>query len=982
MRRASALVLLAALAGCGRAERSAPPASPADSVLAAGRALYTREEFDSARTQWLADLARARTAGDSAAQAHLLTWLGKAAWRLGELAVADSFETAALAIKTERGMSADLSDSWNTLGLVRLSANRNAEAGQLFERAIAAARAANDLRGEARATGNLALTYSYEGDPRARAAYRTMRAAGATLGDARMEGNALANEAMADIWEGNPRPALARLDTARTLYRRIAYNTGEENALGQLASAFVLTGEYRRAFAALDTALAIARQLELREDEARDLLQIAELHARLGDYRRAVRTWDAAESLLTESGLEGDRAAALRGRADAHLRLGNLAGARRDAEAALRLHGEAEELPGQLGDLLLLAELDFRAGGRNRAAPRLRQARALAGRLDTRGARIAVALTTAHLADLDHDPRAVLAALRAAAPDMAPGDYGAEWEASALAARAWAALGRLDSAAALGRLAVAAVERLRGELASDALRDAYVADRSEVYGDLVLVLLRQGRVDEAFTIADGARSRELLDQLAAARTGLSSGAVPRELLDGDALLRRIDALVQQLRASEGIRPRERGQPADTSGTALAAELAAARRQYEDLLVRAAQERPRAVAILGGTAPRPDEIRATLAADEAMVEYLITQRRLLAFVLTRSGLQVVQTELADTTLTQRVRLLRELWGVPGGRWQDGLGAARALHGTLVAPLARAGALNGVTRLLVVPHGILRMLPFAALQDGATGRFLAQDFEVAQLPSAAALPVLRHRSDSARVWTGAGVALAPFPDQLPASALEVSAFRAALPGAMVRLGRRATEDALRRDLATGGVVHVATHGVLNANSPMFSRLELARGGSRADDDGRLEVHELLGLAVGSPLVFLSGCETGAAAEWTDDPVRGTGDLTIAQAVLSAGASNVVVTLWRIDDAGAAEFAGRFYRELRRQGAVAALAAAQRGMLAGREWASPYYWASYTLWGEGRLPGPPQSGQAASVPVRNSLDTMLVVLGRSTP
>ena len=71
-------------------------------------------------------------------------------------------------------------------------------------------------------------------------------------------------------------------------------------------------------------------------------------------------------------------------------------------------------------------------------------------------------------------------------------------------------------------------------------------------------------------------------------------------------------------------------------------------------------------------------------------------------------------------------------------------------------------------------------------------------------------------------------------------------------------------------------------------MFSRLELSRvAGTRAEDDGRLEVHELLGLTIRSPLVFLSGCETGAQQEWLDDPVRGTGDLTLAQAVLSAGA-----------------------------------------------------------------------------------------------
>lgn len=964
MQHRAASALLLALAACGRPDQGTRKPAPGDSVLAAGAALYTREQYDSAQSAWTVALRQARAASDSVAQAHLLTWMGKAAWRLGDLTQAQDFENQALAIKIRRGMSADLSDSYNTLGLIALSANRNDEAGQLFERAIETARAARDLRGVGKASGNLALSYSYVGDPRARSAHRVLREAGRALDDARMEGNGLANEAMVDIWEGNPRTALARLDTARALYRRIDYATGEENGLGQMASALQLTGEYGRAFAALDTALGIARRLGLREGETRDLLQIAGLHAQIGDYRRAIRYFDEAGVLLSDAGLEGDHAAMLRGTAEAHLRLGNVARARSAAEEALRLHTTAGELPGRLGDLLLLAELDFRAGGMGRAMPRLREARVLAERLDTRGARIVVALSEAHVADLSRDPRGVLAALRRADRDMAPGDYGAEWEANALGARAYARLGRLDSAAAAGRRAVAAVERLRGDLASEALRTAYVADRAEVYGDLVLVLLRLGRAEEAFAVADEARSRELIDQVSATRAAIASGAVPRELLDGDILLRRIDELVKRLRETERGRPRERGQAADTADAALAGELATTRSQYEDLMIRAAQASPRALAILGARPPRLAEVRTALAADEVLVEYLITTNRLLVFAVTPAGLKVVQTELDGETLTQRVRLLRELWGAPSADWRDGLGAARALHAALIAPLQRSGALRGATRLLIVPHGILRQLPFAALQDRQSGRFLAQDFGISQLPSAASLPVLRHRSDTTRVWSGAGEGLAPFPDELPATVQEVEAFRASLPRATVRLGKRASEAELRRALAGDGVVHVATHGILNAHSPMFSRLELARGGPRAEDDGRLEVHELLGLSIGSPLVFLSGCETGAAVEWTDDPVRGTGDLTIAQAVLSAGASNVIVTLWRIDDAGAAEFASKFYRSLEHQGAVAALAAAQREMAADPRWASPYYWAGYALSGEGRLPGRPQAAAPASV------------------
>ncbi len=981
MRRGCTIALTVLALACGPSAGRPAGNAAVDSILGAGAGLYAREAFDSAQTWWAARLAVARAAGDSTAQAHLLTWLGKAAWRLGDLDTARARQEQAIAIKTARGMRASLSDSYNALGLVALSAGRNGEATSLFERASAIARATDDPRGVGRASGNLALSYSYVGDPRARPAHHQMREAGRTLGDARMEGNALANEAMADIWAGDPRAALARLDTARVLYARAEYATGVENALGHAASAYTLTGEYNRAFAALDSGLAIARRLGLKEGEARDLTQLAELHARLGDYRRAVRYYEAAESLLTDAGLEGDHAAVLRGSALAHLRLGNQIRARRAAETALVLDEAADERSAQLGDLLLLAEIEARDAAPTRSATRMRSARAVADRIGTRGARIAVAITEATLADLAGDSRRVLAVLRDAAADLEPGDYGAEWEVSALAARAHARSGKLDSATAAGRRAVAAVERLRGSIASEPLRAAYVADRASVYGDLVLVLLRQGRVEEAFLVADGARSRELLRQMSATRSAAAAGTLPPELLEGDLLLRRIDELVRRLRETERGGPTERGPAADSTDSAIAAELAAARTRYEDLMVRAAQASPRAAAILGVRRPRLDEVRAALEPGEALVEYLIAGDRLLAFVLTASGLEVVQLRVDGRTLAQRVRLLRELWGTPSRDWRDGLPAARALHAELIAPVLGPASRARPTRLLIVPHGILAQVPFAALQDTA-GRFLIQDFAIAQLPSAGTLPVLRARTGGATPWTGAGSALAPFPRELPATAQEAEALRAAFPRTSVRLGDAASEGALRRALAASGIVHVATHGVLNAVSPMFSRLELARRGSGPDDDGRLEVHEVLGLSVRSPLVFLSGCETGAAVEWTDDPVRGTADLTLAQAVLSAGASNVVVTLWRIDDDGAADFAGRFYRGLAGNDAMEALAAAQRGMATGQRWASPYYWAGYTLTGSGRIPAGPQGRPTASVSSHTRTIPLVAVAGRSTP
>ena len=88
-----------------------------------------------------------------------------------------------------------------------------------------------------------------------------------------------------------------------------------------------------------------------------------------------------------------------------------------------------------------------------------------------------------------------------------------------------------------------------------------------------------------------------------------------------------------------------------------------------------------------------------------------------------------------------------------------------------------------------------------------------------------------------------------------------------------------------------------------------------------------------------------------------------------------TNVVATLWRVEDEGAAAFAAAFYRELRapsRSGVASsseatphptsgrpisvaeALVRAQRAMMRDARFSAPYYWAGYRLSGTGTLSG----------------------------
>jgi CHAT domain-containing protein len=311
-------------------------------------------------------------------------------------------------------------------------------------------------------------------------------------------------------------------------------------------------------------------------------------------------------------------------------------------------------------------------------------------------------------------------------------------------------------------------------------------------------------------------------------------------------------------------------------------------------------------------------------------------------------------VAREDLARRVRLARDLLGAPSGGSRSHDAVLEGLHALLVAPVERAGLIRGVERLILVSHSVLAYLPFAALRQKDGGRYLMEDYSLLHLPSAASLAVLR---GAGREAPGGGpdrraTAFAPFPGSLPGSLREARTFRHAVPSAATISGRTATEQRLRRALAGGGTVHIASHGVMNPRNPMFSRIELAAGQGDGEDDGRLEVHELLAMRIQSPLVFLSGCETGVGSAWSTQFARGEDYTTLAQAFLYAGAGSVIATLWRIGDEGAAAFVESFYAQAATRAPAQALASAQREIMKDPRFGSPYYWAAYQVFGAGRI------------------------------
>jgi CHAT domain-containing protein len=863
----------------------------------------------------------------------------------------------AVAMKLRLGMKKDLFRSYNALGLLAQSQGALAEAESLFTKAHAAASAAGDTASIAKALGNLGLVHADAGAfDRARVEFKTLADVAHRNSDSTAEGNALANLGMLEARSGDAAAAIEWLTLARKAYGK-PEPLQEENLFGQLGIAYSLLGETQQAMAYTDSALDVAKVHDLKLQQSEDLQVYAQLLGDAGDHQRALDFLARAKALGSAIGAEGRTGEIEQARArelSLIKRYDLAATAMRNAIAVHRAEGFRIE---QLRDELMLAEIAQLSRRGLDAQRALRSADSLAAILKLDVANENVALGRARVADLAGDPAAVLRALPAQLTFTRMGPV-AQGESFAMRARAFARLGQWPEAAVSGRQAVQRLEGLRQGIGEGPLRTTFVSEQSEVYAELAVALLRLGRTSEAFEVADAARGKSLLEHISALARG--ARATTTDLAESQQLLRRIDWLTERLRQADTIPAPDRANNLRRDLRMWSTQLAEARREYEDRIKRVAIRDPRAATLIGISSTSAGAIRSALAPRELLIEYMATPAGLLIFAATHDTILSIETLTTVEDLASRVRLAAELARRKGNPSKPPV--FRALYDLLIAPVDRVIPLAANPSLIIVPHAALSYLPFAAL-IGPHGDFLVENHSIALLPSASSLPHLR-REDVTNSQL-AGSIFAPFPEQLPGSRAEALAVNRVARRASSYIGDKATERRFRETLAGAGVIHVASHAELNPTSPMFSHIELAAGAARNPaDDGRFDVHELLRIPVKSSLVFLSGCETGAGSSWSTSFRRTQDYATLSQAFLYSGAQNVVATLWRIDDIGAAAFAGRFYVGLTSRPPAEALAMAQRWMIHNSTYSSPRYWAAYFISGAGGFPRNSQKAAAPSV------------------
>lgn len=276
---------------------------------------------------------------------------------------------------------------------------------------------------------------------------------------------------------------------------------------------------------------------------------------------------------------------------------------------------------------------------------------------------------------------------------------------------------------------------------------------------------------------------------------------------------------------------------------------------------------------------------------------------------------------------------------------------------------------VTRLILVPDGVLGHIPFEALLTSpvenpsgyAALPYLIRQYAITYSYSGSLQHVLKSKE---AIPDNTCIAFAPgfsssesFPHSGALSALRSD--DAFIPGTQYEVrdianlfdgkfyfNDAALERRFKEEAGSYGIIHLATHGVADPDFPLRSNLKFASVAGDSEDNV-LYAYEISSLPLQANLVVLSACETGYGKI-----LEGEGPMSIGRSFIYAGSRSVLTSLWKVEDKASAQLIAAFYNYLAAgKSKDDALRQARLDYLSKADnfKAHPIFWSGFVLIGE---------------------------------
>lgn len=366
-----------------------------------------------------------------------------------------------------------------------------------------------------------------------------------------------------------------------------------------------------------------------------------------------------------------------------------------------------------------------------------------------------------------------------------------------------------------------------------------------------------------------------------------------------------------------------------------------------------------------------ETQSLLKTDETLVSYVFGDERIHAFVTTPTGATVL--ELGKTAdVNDFISGIRD--EVINGKTGDYINSAHQLYKHLFEPVEPF--LSG-DNVLIMADQMLHYLPFELLltdlpdhEDFQRMPYLLNNYTISYIPSATIFStMIKQRPYKPRNL----LAVAPFSSEIirpDDSGLDVQYASTLGPLFLTKhetqsitglfRERRSWSEYFRPqktkllmesdatleqfseiELREYNFIHFATHAFINEKNPQYSGIMMYPD---SNDAGIAYVADIYNMAFKADLVVLGACETGLGATY-----RGEGLLGFTRAFIYAGASNLAVSMWKVNDQATAYLMIDFYNYIRDGYSYSeALRLAKLNIIKKPHLADPVNWAAFILTG----------------------------------
>lgn len=782
--------------------------------------------------------------------------------------------------------------------------------------------------------------------------------------------SALANLGIIQRRLGDAEGALQSFERSLVLAEQLKNAVNAARVVNNMGLAYADLGNMAKAREFLDRSLVMKTKLgdspEVIQDIARTLNNIGTLYDQLGDFAQALDHVRRALALIEQHGAPSPTLL-VANIGHLLLKMGQYEQAREPLTRAMALAEQRGEKQQIATSMYLLGQLERYMA--RYADAEVWQRRSLALReeigepipmIDSLNELSGLAMALKRPADA-HElaSRSVAIASAARLPGRLTG-------AQTAAAEALAELKRPDEAIAMYQPAIDGIEELRQQtLGGDRGRQQYLSGRSGPHYGLARLHAVSGRPFEALLAVERARSRTLLDVMSGGRQGT-------RWLSGDQRRRERELTQAVISASAEIEALVAQPKYDAARLPPLEEKLTRARLARDAFTSDLYKSTPDLRIARGDAAMisRDDLNALVKPATAIVSLVLNNNTTWAYVITRTsaGVTVAVREIGATA-AELTALADDFAGKVASRDLGFAASGRKLYDLLFVATKIEPLLNGKSRLVIVPDGPLWRVPFQALRT-PRDTYLIEERAVAYAPSVAALAALERRRESRPAREPYLMALGDpaiaSPSETPGTGTRKA--RARLPHAArevaeigrlygasnsrILVGERATEQALRTDLNRATVVHLATHGILDDVSPMYSHLMLTPLAEQSSDsDGRLEAWELIDTPLNVDLAVLSACETARG------PVGdGEGVIGLTWSLFAAGASTAVVSQWEVDSASTSALMIAFHERLllsrkggrERGDTPEAMRVAAMRLMRDASYRHPFYWAGFVVIG----------------------------------